>query len=191
MWCRPAAREGAPVARVRVRAAIVVSGLLLAACKDPHARAPAASPEPAPAPAAPAAPARPALPADAAARPALPTDAAGSAAPTPLTVDQAAAQLPKLDGDAMLPLKTTGDGMQAHATWCLAGTGADAVAESLAKTMSGAGYTNITTRGDAQKAGVTGEHDAWRLSYVVSASSAANCRAPGHYFASATLFRAR
>jgi hypothetical protein len=122
--------------------------------------------------------------------PALPADAAATAA-QPITIDDAVAHLPKLDGDAMLPVKTTADGTQAHATWCLAGSGADTVAESLGKTMTAAGYTDLATRGDAQKAGVSGERDGYQLSYVISASSAASCRAPGHYFASATLFRTR
>lgn len=160
--------------------------LLLVGCKDRSAPAPSA-PVPAAAPTAHAAPAAPATQA----APALPADAAATTAPQPLSLDDASAHLPKLDGDAMIPLKTTSDGMQAHATWCLAGTGADAVAESLAKTMAGAGYTNLATRGDPNKAGVSGEREDWRLSYVVSASTAASCRAPGHYFASATLFRAR
>ena len=168
--------------------------LLLAACKDKT------PPPPAPAapavPAAPTAPAAPAVPATSTA-PATPTAPAAPALPSspatlePITVADATALLPKLDGDAMLPVKTTADGMQAHATWCLAGTAADAVAASLATTMTAAGYTDLATRGDAQKAGVSGERDGVHLSYVISASSAASCRAPGHYFASATLFRAR
>jgi len=172
---------------MRALAAFVASGLLLAACKDKSAPPPSApTPAPGAAAQAPVAPA-PAPPADA--RPALPPDAA--VAPQPMTADDALAQLPKLDGDPMIPVKTTADGRQAHGTWCLAGAGADAVAESLGKTMSAAGYTDVTTRGDATKAGVSGERDGWRLSYVVSASTAASCRAPGHYFASVTLFRAR
>jgi hypothetical protein len=156
--------------------------LLLAACKSKTAPPPAPA---APATtAAPAAPATPAVPA----APALPSSPAKL---EPITVADATALLPKLDGDAMIPVKTTADGMQAHATWCLAGTGADAVAASLATTMTAAGYTDLATRGDAQKAGVSGERDGVHLSYVISASSAASCRAPGHYFASATLFRAR
>lgn len=161
--------------------------LSLAACSDHRAKAPGA-----PAPAAPAAPATPALPADAAAAPQAPAPAPAPAehpTPQPLTIDDAIAHLPKLQGDAMIPVKTTPDGTQAHGTWCLAGASADAVAESLGTTLTAAGYTDVATRGDATKAGVSGERDGYRLSYVVSASTAASCRAPGHYFASATLFK--
>ena len=166
-----------------MRARRAVLGLLVvAACKDKSAQAPSA-----PTPSAPAAPAAPVAPVDA---PALAPDAA-AVTPQPLTLDDALAQLPRLDGDTMIPLKTTGDGLQVRGTWCVAGTGADAVAESLATTMTTAGWSEVSTRGDANKAGVQGDRGGYRLSYVVSASTAANCRAPGHYFASATLFRTR
>jgi len=160
--------------------------LLLAGCKDKSAPPPSA-PAPATQPSL-------ALPADAGAPPAeaAPAAAAPAAehpAPQPISIDDAVAALPKLDGDVMIAPKTTADGRQAHATWCLAGTSADAVAESLSKTMAAAGWTDLTSRGDAKKAGVSGERDGYRLSYVVSASSAASCREPGHYFASATLFK--
>jgi hypothetical protein len=154
----------------------VALALLLVACKDKSA-APASAPA---TPARPAAPVSPALPADAAA-----------AAPQPLSLDDASAHLPKLDSDALIPLRTTADGMQAHATWCLAGPSPEVVAGSLGMKMAAAGYGNLATRGDSYKAGVSGERDDYRLSYVVSASTAANCQAPGHYLASATLFRAR
>jgi hypothetical protein len=99
--------------------------------------------------------------------------------------------LPKLQGDVLIAPKTTADARQAHGTWCIAGTAADAVAASLAKTMTDAGWTDLSSRGDARKAGVSGERTGYRLSYVVSASSAASCREPTHYMVSATLFRMR
>jgi hypothetical protein len=109
----------------------------------------------------------------------------------PLNPDDAIGMLPKLSGETMIAPAATADQHQVHGTWCLPGTAADAVAADLSATLTKAGWADITTRGDAMKAGVSAERDGYRLSYIVSASSAANCRAPGHYFASATLFRMR
>jgi hypothetical protein len=109
----------------------------------------------------------------------------------PLTDADVAAMLPKLAGDVLIAPKTTDDARQAHATWCIAGSAADAVATSLGKTMTEAGWTDLSSRGDARKAGVSAERNGYRLSYVVSASSAAKCREPTHYMVSATLFRMR
>jgi hypothetical protein len=153
--------------------------LLLVACKDRTA------PRPAPAPAGSAVPAAPKRPALAPAPPA--------AAPQvqPLTDADVASALPKLDGDVLIAPKTTADAHQAHGTWCMAGTSADGVAGALGTTMSAAGWTHLSTRGDERKAGISGERDGFQLSYVVSASNAASCRAPSHYLVSATLFRMR
>jgi hypothetical protein len=154
---------------------------LLVACKDRNA---ARQPAPPPAPTGSAAPAAPKPPALA------PAPAAPAPELQPLG-DADVAMLPKLDGDVLIAPKTTADAHQAHGTWCVAGTGADTVAAALGTTMTGAGWTNLATRGDATKAGISGERDGYRLSYVVSASSAASCRAPAHYMVSATLFRMR
>jgi hypothetical protein len=80
-------------------------------------------------------------------------------------------------------------GAETSGTWCLPGTAADAVVTDLAATLTKNGWTDVRTRGDAVKAGVSADRNTYRLSYVVSASSAANCRAPGHYLASATMFQ--
>ncbi len=157
------------------------------ACKDKQA-APEALP-----PAAPAAPA--VVPGDAAARPALAPDhpAEATAPPQPagepLSIEDAAKVIPKLEGKEILPLRQTSDKRQVHSTWCMDGAGADEVARSVGRQMADAKYTGLAIRGDANKAGVQGERDGFRMSMIVSASSAANCPAPSHYFASATIFR--
>jgi hypothetical protein len=169
--------------------ALVVLALAFCACKDKQPAPPATS---APAP---AEHARDAQSAPHAAPPVMPSvpDASGSAAPAPqpITAEDATAAMPKLTGDVMIAAKATADGHQVHGTWCLPGTAADAVVHDLAATLTSAGWADVTTRGDATKAGVSAERDGYRLSYVVSASSAATCRAPGHYLASATMFRLR
>ena len=109
--------------------------------------------------------------------------------PPPIDVKAAIATLPEMKADPMMAPATTGDGRQVHGTWCLRGSGADGVMRALAAQLEGAGWTNVTTRGDAMKAGVSAERDGYRASYVVSASTANACRAPGHYFASLTMFR--
>jgi hypothetical protein len=167
----------------RVLVAVACSiALLLIACKDRNAaRQPAATPAPIGS-AAPAAPKPPAL---------APAPAAPAPEIQPLSDTDVATMLPKLDGEVLIAPKTTADAHQAHGTWCMAGTAADAVATSLGKTMTDAGWTDLSSRGDAKKAGVSGERTGYRLSYVVSASSAASCREPTHYMVSATLFRMR
>jgi hypothetical protein len=153
--------------------------LLLVACKDRTAAPPA------PAPAGSAAPAAPKPPALA------PPPAPPAPTVQPLTDADVASALPKLDGDVLIAPKTTADAHQAHGTWCMAGTSADGVAGALGTTMTAAGWTGLSTRGDERKAGISGERDGFQLSYVVSASNAASCRAPAHYLVSATLFRLR
>jgi hypothetical protein len=180
----------ATIARVFTRrvtiACVLTPLLLLVSCKDRNA---AQQPAPATVGSAARAPKPPALAPTAPKPPAL----APAAPPEvqPLTDADVAAMLPKLDGDVLIAPKTTADADQAHATWCIAGTSADGVATSLGKTMTDAGWTDLATRGDAKKAGVSGERGGYRLSYVVSASSAASCREPTHYMVSATLFRMR
>lgn len=109
----------------------------------------------------------------------------------PIDATTALAKLPELKTDPMIAPVTTADGRQVHGTWCLDGTGADRVMHDLAASLAKAGWTNVTTRGDVTKAGVSAERDGYRASYVVSASTANQCRAPGHYFASLTMFRMR
>jgi hypothetical protein len=161
---------------------LAVLALALCACKDKRPAAP-------PPPPAPAEPPRDAQLAAVTEPPAA--DASTAPTPQPITADDAIAAMPTLAGDVMIAAKATSDGHQVHGTWCLPGSAADAVVHDLAATLTGAGWTSITTRGDATKAGVSAEREGYRLSYVVSASSAAACRAPGHYFASATMFRLR
>ena len=121
-----------------------------------------------------------------------PPDAAGSATPpSPIDIQAALAQLPELKADPMIAPRTTADGQQLHGTWCLRGSDADGVSHDLAASLASAGWTNIATKGDAMKAGVSAERDGYRASFVVSASTAPACRAPGHYFASLTMFRMR
>jgi hypothetical protein len=97
--------------------------------------------------------------------------------------------LPAITSKQILPLKPTSDGRQVHATWCMDGSGAEDVARQVGQLMAKAGYTALSIRGDAKKAGVQGDRDGYRMSMIVSASSAANCPAPQHYFASATIFK--
>ncbi len=106
-------------------------------------------------------------------------------------VTEIAPLLPMIAGDSILALQATADGHQLHATWCIAGTRADAVAKLLDDAMIATGWTATSRRGDAVKAGVSGEHDRYRLSFVVTASTAPSCPSPAHYFASATAFRQR
>lgn len=130
---------------------------------------------------------RPALPA----QPAAPVATAPAAKPAqkPVTVADAKAVLPAIQGTEVIALKPTSDNLQIHGTWCIDGTGADDVARQVGQWLTQAGYANVSTRGDARKAGVSGDKDVMRFSMVVSASSAAVCAAPAHYFASATIYR--
>jgi photosystem II stability/assembly factor-like uncharacterized protein len=173
----------------RRRAVVLLALALLAACKEKST--PSAAPAPSTASGSPAPTTASGAAAPAAPKP--PTLAPGSAAPAPavqpLSDADVAAMLPKLDGDVLIAPKTTADARQAHATWCIAGSSATTVAANLATTMTAAGWQDLGSRGDAKKAGVSGERDGYRLSYVVSASSAASCREPTHYMVSATLFR--
>jgi hypothetical protein len=119
----------------------------------------------------------------------VPAATAPSPPPAPIDAKTALAELPAMTVDAMIAPTATADGRQVHGTWCLDGSGADGVMRGLAGSLAKAGWTNLTTRGDATKAGVSAERDGYRASYVVSASTANKCRAPGHYFASLTIFR--
>jgi len=109
--------------------------------------------------------------------------------PEPMLIEEARAALPKIEGNVIIDLKQTTDKRQVHGTWCIDGTSADDVAKLVGRWMSEAGYTALSIRGDARKAGVSGDRGTIRLSMVVAASGAANCAAPTHYFASATIFR--
>jgi hypothetical protein len=157
--------------------------LVVGACKDKTPRAdPAAGSStatPAPTPKGSATPAPPALPADVVRD--MPVE--------PMLIEEARAALPKIEGTMIIDLKQTTDKRQVHGTWCIDGTSADDVAKLVGRWMSEAGYTALSIRGDARKAGVSGDRGTIRLSMVVAASGAANCAAPTHYFASATLFR--
>jgi len=97
--------------------------------------------------------------------------------------------LPPIEGLVVLPLKQTSDQRQVHGTWCIDGASADDVAKKVGHSMAKAGFTALSIRGDEKKAGVTGDRNGFRMSMVVSASAAAVCKAPAHYFASATIFR--
>ncbi|HTL38208.1 MAG TPA: hypothetical protein VL326_33995 [Kofleriaceae bacterium] len=158
--------------------------LFVLACKDkPAHEAPATPP-------APPKPAGSATTGSAAPRPELPEDVVDKAnPPEPMLIEEARAALPKIVGAVILDLKQTSDKRQVHATWCIDGSGADDVAKLVGKWMAEAGYTALSIRGDARKAGVSGDRGTIRLSMVVAASGAANCAAPQHYFASATIFR--
>jgi hypothetical protein len=107
----------------------------------------------------------------------------------PVSIEDAKAVLPALEGREIIPLKQTTDKLQVHGTWCIDGTSAEEVAKQVAHSLAQAKYTGITIRGDARKAGVAADREDMRFSMVVSASSAQVCAAPAHYFASATLFR--
>lgn len=152
----------------------LVTLLVAVGCKDKQPATPAPPP--------------PAKPAPAAAAESTPTPAKPAQLGPPISVDDARAALPKLDGTVILDLKQTSDKRQVHGTWCIAGTGADDVAKTVAQAMTEAGYTAVSTRGDARKSGVSGDRGAVRMSMIVGASGAATCAAPTHYFASATLF---
>lgn len=157
---------------------LVVGAVALGACKDKPAK-PATPPAPPPA--------------------AAPSDAPPKAAPTlpaeakprgePVTIEQATAVLPAIEGSVVLPLKQTSNKEQVHGTWCIDGSGADDVAKLVARWMGEAHFAGIGVRGDGRKAGASGDRDGLRMSMVVSASGAASCAAPKHYFASATFFR--
>jgi hypothetical protein len=158
--------------------------VVVAACKDKPAAPPAQAP----------APPTPPVPADAEPRPELarPSEPTAPREPLgePLSIEDAAKIIPALaTGKEILPLRQTTDKRQVHATWCLDGDGADEVARDVGKQMAAAGFRNLAIRGEAKKAGVQGEKNGFYLSMIVSASSAANCPAPKHYFASATVFR--
>ncbi|HEU4613606.1 MAG TPA: hypothetical protein VFS15_16055 [Kofleriaceae bacterium] len=137
-------------------------------------------------------------------RPSLPTPSPADEAPAPaaakaqepdkpagppMEVADAQALLPAIEGTQVIALKQTSDHQQVHGTWCVDGASADDVARKVAGWLGQAGYTAISTRGDERKAGVMGDKDGFRFSMVVSASSAAVCKAPAHYFASATVYR--
>jgi hypothetical protein len=165
-----------------VRALLV---LALVACKDKQDAKPAAPPAPTPL-------SRPAASLDAAVSPAAPTAAPARDSPLgePLTIEEATKVIPTLTGKQILPLRQTTDHRQVHATWCLDGASADAVARDVGRQLADEGFTNVVTRGDARKAGVQGTRGGFELSMIVAASSASTCPAPQHYFANATVFRA-
>ena len=151
---------------------------LLAACKDkPESKPASGNPAPITRPAGSATP-----------KPSLPSMSPSTPA-TPVSIEEAQTVLPPIVGTQVLGLKQTSDKRQVHATWCIDGESADGVARLVAKWMADAGYTGLGVRGDARKAGVSGDRDGFRMSMVVSASGAASCAAPQHYFASATIFR--
>ena len=143
----------------------------------------------------------PTAPAQPGPKPSLPTEQAPSAtgassaeAPAakpskPITIEEATAALPALGGTQIIALKQTSDQQQVHGTWCIDGTSADDVAKQVGHVLAQGKYGALTIRGDARKAGVVGDRDGIRFSMVVSASSAAVCAAPAHYFASATIFK--
>jgi hypothetical protein len=158
---------------------------LCVGCKDkqqtpaPTTKAPAASTQAGP---------KPSLPSEQA--PAPGGEPAAAVKPTkPITLQEATAALPQLPGTQIIALKQTSDQQQAHATWCIDGTSADDVAKQVGHSLAQAKYGALTIRGDARKAGVVADRDGIRFSMVVSASSAAVCAAPAHYFASATIFK--
>jgi hypothetical protein len=169
---------------VSVRARVGLLIAVVAACKAGDKQ-----PVPPPSPARSA----PVIVADAhlAERPSLPTPATEPPPSdgAPLSLEDAAKAVPPLTGKSILPLRQTSDKRQVHATWCLDGDAADEVAREVGRQMATAGYGSLAIRGNARKAGVQGDRDGFRMSMVVSASSAANCPAPKHYFASATIFR--
>ncbi len=171
--------------------AALLALLLCGACKEKRQESPAPSTAPGPSPAQPATP-KPTLPSEAAehAAPSAPAAGSGSAAAgKPITVADATAALPKMPGSEIIALKPTSDQNQVHGTWCIDGTSADDVAKQIGQVLAQASYTNISVRGDEKKAGVAGDRGDIRFSMVVSASSAAVCAAPAHYFASATIYR--
>lgn len=153
--------------------AYVVTLFVATGCKD---KQPATPPPP-----------PPAAPAPAPALTPTPSPKPAQLGP-PISIDEARAVLPKLEGTVILDLKQTSDKRQVHGTWCIAGTGADDVAKSVGQAMAAAGYTSLNIRGDARKSGVSGDRGGVRMSMIVGASGAATCAAPTHYFASATLF---
>lgn len=170
-----------------MRACALLTLALCVACKEKAREAPAAAKPAAPAQSAgekPALPAQPASPAAPAA-----TTPAEKPAGKPVSVADAKAVLPPIQGTEVIALKPTSDNLQIHGTWCIDGTSADDVARQVGQWLTQAGYANVSTRGDAKKAGVSGDKDVMRFSMVVSASSAAVCAAPAHYFASATIYR--
>lgn len=158
-----------------------------AACKEKKQETPAttttapAQPQPRP---------KPTLPDEAPSAPAAPAEAGSAKLPDkPISVAEATAALPPITGPQLIALKQTSDHQQVHGTWCLDGTSADDVAKQMGHTLAQAKYGNLTIKGDARKAGVVGDRDGIRFSMIVSASSAAVCAAPAHYFASATIFK--
>jgi len=168
------------------RALVLVATLTTVACKDKQAAAPPPSPAAPTATTTPPAGSGPEKPE--AARPSLPTPEPRPVG-QPLSVEEAEKVVPPFSSKVILPLKPTSDGRQIHGTWCMDGDGAEDVAKQVGQQMAQAGYTALSIRGDAKKAGVQGDRDGFRMSMIVSASSAANCPAPQHYFASATIFR--
>ncbi|HEX5063089.1 MAG TPA: hypothetical protein VFV99_27125 [Kofleriaceae bacterium] len=163
--------------------------LLVAGCKDKQ-QTPAPATAPKPAPTQPAQ--KPSLPTtETPATSAAPTAPAEQPAPPgkPITVAEATAALPTITSPQLIALKQTSNQEQVHGTWCIDGTSADDVAKQVGHLLAQAKYTGISIRGDAKKAGVSGDREGVRFSMVVSASSAAVCAAPAHYFASATIFK--
>lgn len=180
----------------RLMIVALLAPLAIGACKDKQesAQTPAAR---TPSTASRGTTPRPSLPAPSPAEPA-PSSGAATAAKSaepdkppgpPMAVEDAKALLPAIEGTEVIALKQTSDQQQVHGTWCVDGASADDVAHKVAGWLGQAGYTAISTRGDDRKAGVMGDKQGYRFSMVVSASSAAVCRAPAHYFASATVYK--
>jgi len=168
---------------------VVPACVLLAGCKDKQqapAPAPATAPKPAPTQTTP----KPSLPAETPpAAPTAPSEEPAKPPGKPISVAEATAALPALTSPQIIALKQTSNQEQVHGTWCIDGTSADDVAKQIGRALAQAKYTAISIRGDAKKAGVSGDRDGVRFSMIVSASSAAVCAAPAHYFASATIFK--
>ncbi|HEY5944588.1 MAG TPA: hypothetical protein VIV40_03815 [Kofleriaceae bacterium] len=169
---------------MRSLAALTLAALAVAptSCKDKQqGAAPAAKPSAGSNAAPTTAPEKPATPAAAEAEQVKPNK--------PITIAEATAALPAIVGNPIIALKQTSDQQQVHGTWCIDGTSADDVAKQVGHLLAQASYANLTIKGDARKAGVMGDRQGLRFSMVVSASSAAVCAAPAHYFASATIFK--
>jgi hypothetical protein len=105
-----------------------------------------------------------------------------------LDVEEARGLVPPIPGDVTAPLRTTADGRQVYGTWCVAGTGADDVARMLGTSLEQAGWTDVASRGDVAKAGVSGERDGYHLSFIVTASQVERCKAPPRYLANVTIY---
>ena len=108
-----------------------------------------------------------------------------------LTLEDAKAALPAIDGvTALVPTRLAPEGQQAHAAWCVAAPDQAAAYERLEAGLVAAGWELAGGRAAAAKVALAATRAPYRLQASVSPSPRPGCSpADGHWFASVALFK--